>query len=45
MIQELQQNYYAAFISTATDTSLDRVGSNMGVGGESCAAGVLPRSR
>lgn len=32
MIQELQQNYYAAFISTATDTSLDRVGSNMGVG-------------
>lgn len=32
MIQELQQNYYAAFISTATDTSLDRVGSNIGVG-------------
>lgn len=32
MIQELQQNYYAAFISTATDTSLDRVGSNMDVG-------------
>lgn len=32
MIQEIQQNYYAAFISTATDTSLDRVGSNMGVG-------------
>lgn len=31
MIQELQQNYYAAFISTATDTSLDRVGSNIGV--------------
>lgn len=32
MIQELQQDYYAAFISTATDTSLDRVGSNIGVG-------------
>lgn len=31
MIQELQQNYYAAFISTATDTSLDRAGSNIGV--------------
>lgn len=32
MIQELQKNYYSAFISTATDTSLDRVGSNIGVG-------------
>lgn len=32
MIQELQKNYYSAFISTATDTSLDRVGSNMDVG-------------
>ncbi|MCT0164378.1 baseplate J/gp47 family protein [Lactobacillus helveticus] len=31
MIQELQQNYYAAFICTATDTSLDRAGSNIGV--------------
>lgn len=32
MIQELQKNYYSAFISTATDTSLDRVGSNIDVG-------------
>ncbi len=32
MIQELQKNYYSAFISTAIDTSLDRVGSNIGVG-------------
>lgn len=32
MIQELQKNYYSTFISTATDTSLDRIGSNIGVG-------------
>lgn len=37
MIQELQQNYYAAFICTATDTSLDRVGSNIGVSRKAAA--------
>ena len=31
MIQELQQIYYSAFVSTATDTALDRLGSNVGI--------------
>ncbi|MBP2057905.1 putative phage protein gp47/JayE [Lactobacillus colini] len=31
MIQELQQVYYSAFISTATESALDRLGSNAGI--------------
>ena len=29
MIQELQKTYYSAFISTASDSSLDRIGANL----------------
>lgn len=32
MLQEMQKDYYSSFIPTATDTSLDRIGSNIGVG-------------
>lgn len=32
MLKELQKDYYSAFITTATDTSLDRIGSNIDVG-------------
>lgn len=31
MIQELQRTYYAGFISTATDSALDRLGANIGL--------------